>query len=125
MLHIGRTSGENGGPSHSAASAFQPSLPAFPDVSAYVDGVFGENEAQPREGGHNKEEADPVKQRDGKGRTTGQIDKAAAKKHREIIKDRMKNVSRPHGVDLGLKLTFSRPIARRPQRLAGQGRCRI
>lgn len=93
-LHIGRIQGQNGGRPHTA-SAFEPTLPAFPEVSAYVNGLYDENKVRPRDDKQAKQEEDPATRSSEAERTSGRTNKIAAKKHREIIKERMQNVNCP------------------------------
>lgn len=93
-LHISRERDQNIG-GRTANSAFHPTLPAFPEVSAYADGLYDDNEAR------RSSQDDGGKQEVARGKSVSETDskdgranKVAAKKHREMIKDRMKNVSR-------------------------------
>lgn len=98
-LHIGRAQDQNGGQTF-FASAFEPTLPAFPEVSAYVDGLYDDNEVRPRDDEQVKQEVDHKKRSSEAEQTSGRTNKVAAKKHREMIKDRMRNASCPRCVCL-------------------------
>jgi hypothetical protein len=92
-MHLGRTRDEHGG-RYSTASAFEPALPAFPEVSAYVDGICDDNESRRSSYDIAAKQEDDLGERDSEtaDRTSGRANTAAAKKHREMIKQRMKSV---------------------------------
>lgn len=91
IAHLDRTQKENGEPPDVVASAFDPVLPPFPDVSGYVDSWCDDSKGPSAEDNHQ------VKQEDDDNSRTDLVstrsNKVAAKKHRELIKERMKNVS--------------------------------
>lgn len=98
-LHIGRTRDQDGG-GLSTHSAFDPTLPAFPDVSAYVDGCYDGNAPQRSSQDYDvKQEGISGKGDKDTARTSHRGNKVAAKKHREIIKDRKQNASRSRVTD--------------------------
>lgn len=96
-LYSRRPHDENGGSICPAASAFEFNLPVFPEVSAYAE-EHDDNDPRSRDDKY-------VKQEDEAETPSGRTTKVAAKKHREMIKNRTKEVRRQKQVDERCELT--------------------
>lgn len=92
-MHLGRERDEHG-KRHSTASAFEPALPAFPEVSAYVDGVYDDNEGRRSSHEISAKQEDESGKRDSQtaDRTPGPGNTVAAKERGEMITQRMQSV---------------------------------
>lgn len=92
-LHIGRSHAQNDG--QLLITSFEPTLPAFPEVSAYIDGSYDDNEVRLRDDKQVKQQEDIERRSSDAERTFGRTNKVLAKKQREMTKDRVKNASCP------------------------------